>query len=220
MHCNIALKLTNYYRKKRHRAEYGVAVFLTAICWEARISAISAPATPVCRAFKRLRLTHETTATHLFFARSGRPILPLPSRRRPAARGGTIRSLRCGNPPLTRERAFDLCDFERFIVCRNVSTTKHPPVQTRQKPRNTLRTSLPRNGLRPDGTAIALMPRNRIRRNCKGHPDCGNELWAGDERHGMRVPRPEKRRGQTRRYASDADIRARCPAQVAGREAG
>jgi hypothetical protein len=43
MQCNIALMLTNYYRKKRHRAEYGVAVVLTVICWQAIISTITAP---------------------------------------------------------------------------------------------------------------------------------------------------------------------------------
>ena len=32
MHCNIAPHLTNYYRKKRHKADYGVIVFLTDSC--------------------------------------------------------------------------------------------------------------------------------------------------------------------------------------------
>jgi len=35
MRCNIAFNLTNYYRKKRHRAEHRVAAFITDIRWHA-----------------------------------------------------------------------------------------------------------------------------------------------------------------------------------------
>jgi hypothetical protein len=38
MQCNIALNLTNYYRKKRHRAEYRVAVFFTSPCGRGHIN--------------------------------------------------------------------------------------------------------------------------------------------------------------------------------------
>jgi hypothetical protein len=38
MHCNITLRLTKYYRKKRHWAQYRVAVFFTVFGGPARVS--------------------------------------------------------------------------------------------------------------------------------------------------------------------------------------